>query len=81
MRPVFASYRRPLRDSTYAKEADAADDGSVVGGGQGIVCGSDDALGSAASGGLLNVDLLGRHCDCGCDATRPFDTMKCCRLG
>lgn len=67
MRPVSASCRQSLRDSTYAEQADAADDGSVVGRGQGIVCGSDDALGSAARGGLLDVDLLGRHCDC--DAT------------
>ena len=60
-------------DSTYAKKADASDDCSVVGRGQSIICGSDDALGSATSGRFLNVDLLRRHADC--DATEFVDGM------
>ena len=49
-------------EDTYAEEGDAADDRSVLGRGEGIVSGADEALGLAAATGALDV-LGGRHGD------------------
>lgn len=50
-----------MRHKTYAKHGDAADDGSVVGRGQGLVGRGNVALGGGALALLLGVDSLGRH--------------------
>ena len=47
---------------SYAKDSNAADNGGVLGGGQGFVGGRDKALGGAPRGALVAVDTLLRHC-------------------
>ena len=47
---------------SYPEDGDAADDGGVLGRGQGVVGGGEDALGSArAVAGGLDVDLFWGH--------------------
>lgn len=56
------SYNDSMSSSTYSEDGNGAHNGGVVRGGQGIVGRSDDTL-RGTSGGLLNVDALGRHVD------------------
>ena len=49
-------------EKSYTEDSDAAHDGGVLGRGQGVVGGSEDALGGAlAVAGGLDVDLLWGH--------------------
>lgn len=56
----FSDNLMPRNAGTHAEDANAADNGSVVGRGEGVVGGAEKALGGAA-GGPVDGDSLGGH--------------------